>query len=274
MNGEIVIRPQRNMFRVGLRELWDYRELALFFVWRDIKIRYKQTAIGILWALFQPVAAMLIFTVFFGKLARMSSDNIPYPVFVYTGLLLWNYFSSSLLHSSESMVANANIIQKTYFPRLIIPLASSLTGLIDLAIASLVLAALMFFYHFSPGVKIIFYLPALILISFLSSTGLGCFFTSVNVKYRDVRYVMPFFIQTLMFLTPVIYPISIAGDKYRWLFLINPMSGVIETTRAVIFNTRAPDPRMLYSSFAVSAVLFVTGIAYFRKTEKYFADII
>lgn len=274
MENEIIIRPPKGFLSIGLQELWNYRELAYFFVWRDIKIRYKQTVIGVLWAIFQPLMAMIIFTIFFGKFAKMPSDNIPYPVFVYVGLLLWNYFSSGLSHASESMVSNANIIQKTYFPRLIIPISSSLTGLVDFLIASCLLIAFMFFYHFRPNIEIIIYLPVLILTVFLSSVGLGCFFASVNVKYRDVRYAMPFFIQIMMFLTPVIYPISLLGNKYRWLLLLNPMSGVIETARAVIFGGRAVDYNMLFISIMVSAVLFISGVVYFRKTERYFADIV
>lgn len=270
----IIVKPAKAWLNIGLKELWDYRELIYFFVWRDIKVRYKQTAIGALWAIFQPFAAMLIFTLFFGKFAKIPSDNIPYPVFVYVGLLLWNYFSFGLSHSSESMVSNANIIQKIYFPRLIIPISSSLIGLIDFAIASLILIGLMAYYRFIPNITIVIYLPLLILITFLSSVGLGCFFASVNVKYRDIRYVIPFFIQMFMFLTPVIYPISILGAKFKWLFSLNPMSGVIEAARSVVFGNRVVDWHFLSISITVSLVLFIFGIMYFRKTERYFADII
>jgi lipopolysaccharide transport system permease protein len=270
----VIIRPQRGWLSIGLRELWDYRELVYFFVWRDIKVRYKQTTVGVLWVVFQPLAAMLIFTLFFGRFAKMPSDNIPYPVFVYVGLILWNYFAFSLSHASESMVSNANIIQKIYFPRLIIPVASSLIGLIDFFIASLILLGLMLYYHFTPTIKIVLYLPPLLLVSFLSSVGLGCFFASVNVKYRDVRYVIPFFIQMLMFLTPVIYPISMLGDKYKWLLSLNPMSGVIESARKVVFGNGTINWHFLFFSFIISIVLFAFGIIYFRRTEGYFADLI
>lgn len=274
MNNEIIIKPPRGFLNFGLKELWDYRELTYFFVWRDIKIRYKQTFVGVLWVIFQPLITMVIFTIFFGKFAKIPSDNIPYPVFVYVGLLLWNYFSTSLSHASDSMVGNANIIQKTYFPRLIIPISSSLTGLVDFFIALCILIVFMFFYNFIPSLKIIIYLPVLILVVFLSSVGLGCFFASVNVKYRDVRYAMPFFIQVMMFLTPVIYPMSMLGHKYRWLLLINPISGVIETARAVIFGGRDVDGGMLLISVIVSLILFIFGVIYFKKTERYFADIV
>lgn len=270
----IVVKPTKGWLNIGLKELWDYRELIYFFVWRDIKVRYKQTAIGALWAIFQPFAAMLIFTLFFGKFAKIPSDNIPYPVFVYVGILLWNYFSFGLSHSSESMVSNANIIQKIYFPRLIIPISSSLIGLIDFAIASLILIGLMAYYRFIPNITIVIYLPPLILITFLSSVGLGCFFASVNVKYRDVRYVIPFFIQMFMFLTPVIYPMSMLGAKFKWFLSLNPMSGVIEAARSVVFGDRVVDWHLLSISIVISLVLFIFGIMYFRKTERYFADII
>jgi len=269
-----VIKSPKGWLNIGLKELWAYRELVYFFIWRDIKVRYKQTAIGALWAIFQPLVTMLIFTIFFGRFAKMPSDNIPYPIFVYVGLLLWNYFSFGLSHSSDSMVSNANIIQKVYFPRLIIPISSSLTGLIDFFIASAIFIGLMVYYRFSPRISIILYFPLLILITFLSSVGLGCFFASVNVKYRDVRYALPFFIQMLMFLTPVIYPMSMLGNKYKWLLYFNPMSGVIETARGVIFGNRAIDTALLLSSMIISLFLFIFGIMYFRKTERYFADII
>ena len=271
---ETIIKPQKNLFNVGLRELWEYRELLYFFVWRDLKVRYKQTAVGVMWAIFKPLFAMLIFSFFFGRFAKMPSDGIPYPIFVYTGLLLWMYFSFGLSQASNSMIANAKIIQKIYFPRLIIPLASSFVGLVDFFIASFILAALMIYYRYIPDFMGILCIPLLILITFLSSVGLGCFLAAVNVKYRDVRYVLPFFIQMMMFLTPVIYPVSIVGGKYRWILLLNPMSGVIETARAAVLGVRAVDWYLLSWSMIVSLLFFIFGIMYFRKTERFFADII
>lgn len=270
----IIIKPHKGWLNIDFKELWNYRELVYFFVWRDIKVRYKQTIIGALWAVFQPLTAMVVFTIFFGKFAKMPSDNIPYPVFVYVGLILWNYFSFGLSHASDSMISNANIIQKVYFPRLIVPISSSLIGLIDFFVASIVLLGLMAYYRFVPSIIILWYLPVLILITFLSSVGLGCFLASLNVKYRDVRYALPFFIQMFMFLTPVIYPVSILGNKYRLFLLLNPMSGVIENARRIIFMSRPVDGGLLFLSLTISIVLFVFGIAYFRKTERYFADII
>ncbi len=268
-----VIRPHKGWLHIGFKELWAYRELAYFFAWREVKVRYKQTAIGILWAIFQPFVTMVIFTIFFGKLAKIPSDNIPYPIFVYVGLLLWNYFSFGLSHASDSMVKNSNIIQKIYFPRLIIPISSSLIGLIDFAISFVILLGMMFYYHYIPNLLGLIFIPILLFITFLSSVGLGCFLASVNVKYRDVRYVIPFFIQMLMFLTPVIYPVSFLNEKYQWLLALNPMSGVIETARGMMFG-RPLDWSILGMSAGVSTGLFIFGIMYFRKTERFFADII
>lgn len=269
-----VIRPRKGWLSIGFKELWAYRELIYFFAWREIKVRYKQTLMGALWAIFQPFSAMVIFTVFFGRLAKVPSDGIPYPVFVYTGLLLWNYFSFGLSHASDSMISNADIIQKIYFPKLIIPISSSLIGLIDFVIASVILVGMMFYYHYTPNIMIIVYLPILLLITFFISVGIGCFLTSVNVKYRDVRYIIPFFIQMFMFVTPVIYPVSILPDKYKWILGLNPMSGVVETARSIIFNMHKVDWHLLSISIVLSVVFFTFGIAYFRKTERFFADII
>lgn len=269
-----VIRPPRGWFRIDLKELWAFRELAYFFVWRDLKVRYKQTALGALWAIFQPFVAMVVFSVFFGKLARMPSDGIPYPIFVYSGLIFWNYFSFSLSHAAGSMVENASIIKKIYFPRLIIPIASSLIGLVDFAIAALILVGLMVYYRFAPSILTLLYLPALLAITFLTALGVGSFLASMNVKYRDVRYAMPFFIQMLLFVTPVIYPVSIVGERFRWLLALNPMSSVIETVRGLMFKGGEIDVDNLLLSAGVAVVLFVCGVMYFRKTEQFFADII
>ena len=274
MRTEIRITPHKKLFNIGFRELWEYRELAYFFVWRDIKVRYKQAVIGVLWVLFQPFITMIIFTVFFGRLAKVPSDGIPYPIFVYVGLLLWQYFSFGLAHSSGSMVSNANIVQKIYFPRLILPISSSLIGIVDFFVASFILLGLMVYYHYTPSLMGILLLPVLLLVTFMASVGLGCFLAAVNVKYRDVRYVIPFFTQILMFLTPVIYPVSMISGKFKWLLTLNPMSGIIETARGTILGTKPVDWSLLSVSIVVSAVLFAVGIIYFRKTERFFADVI
>lgn len=271
---ETVIRPKKGLIDIGLKEIWQYRELIYFFAWREIKLRYKQTALGALWAILQPLLTTVVFTVFFGRFAKMPSDNIPYPVFVYTGLLLWNYFSFGISHSSNSMIENADIIQKIYFPRLIIPLSSCLTGLVDFFISSLILVGLMFYYGYMPHTNSIFLFPFLMLITFLSSVGLGSFLAAINVKYRDVRYIVPFFIQLFMFLTPVIYPMSIVGNKVKWILALNPMSGIIESTRRILFGISGIDWNILCISAITGIALFILGITYFRQTEKFFADII
>lgn len=270
----MVIAPPKGWLDIDLKELWAYRELAYYFVWRDIKVRYKQTVIGIVWAIFQPLFAMIVFTVFFGKLAKMPSDGVPYPVFVYVGLVLWNYFSFGLTHAGGSVVSNAGMIQKIYFPRLIIPISSSLVGLVDFFFASAALAVLMAVYGYRPHLSGIIYIPLLLCITFLSSVGIGCFLAALNVKYRDVQFVIPFFIQMLMFLTPVIYPISMVGQKYKVFMVLNPMSAVIESARGVILGIRGIEWHLLSVAIVVSACLFAGGVMYFRRTEKYFADII
>lgn len=274
MDNYLIIKPPKGWFHIDIKELWDYRELAYFFAWREIKVRYKQTIIGALWAIFQPVMATIIFTVFFGRFAKMPSEGIPYPLFVYTGLIFWNYFSFGLTHSSESMIGNANIIQKIYFPRLIIPISSSLVGLIDFAVSGVLLVVLMFYYNYMPGFTNFLMVPVLLGLTFFASVGLGSFLGALNVKYRDVRYAVPFFIQMLIFLTPVIYPVSIIDAKYKWLLGLNPMSGIIEAARFFILGTNRLDLEIFSISCIMSLCFFVFGIIYFRKTERFFADII
>ena len=200
---ETIIRPKKTFSLNDVREMWKFRELLYFFTWRDLKVRYKQTAVGIAWAVFQPFMTMVVFSIFFGKLAKMPSDGIPYPIFVYTGLLIWQFFSSALLDTSNCLIANQAIITKVYFPRLILPVSSVLTKLVDFFIGSFILVGMMFYYHYTPHLIGLLILPVLIFISFLAAVGGGLFLAAINVKYRDVRYILPFFIQILMFLTPV-----------------------------------------------------------------------
>jgi len=269
-----VIKPPSGLFSINLRELWNYRELAYFFAWREIKVRYKQTTMGVLWAIFQPLAATLIFTVFFGRLAKVPSDGIPYPIFVYTGLLFWNYFAFCVSHASESMIANSNIIQKIYFPRLLIPVASSLVGIVDFFISAMLFFCMMIYYKCVPGPLFLLAFIPLLALTFLSSVGIGSFLGALNVKYRDVRYIVPFFMQMLLFLTPVIYPASMIGGQYNWLLALNPMAGVIEAARYFIFGTHALNINLLCWSAIGSLFYFAAGIIYFRKTEYFFADMI
>ncbi|MBU2233683.1 ABC transporter permease, partial [Patescibacteria group bacterium] len=224
---ETIIRPKKFFSIKDITELWKYKELMYFFTWRDLKVRYKQTAIGITWALFQPFTTMVVFSIFFGNFAKMPSDNIPYPIFVYVGLLIWQFFSGALTETSNCLIVNQAIITKVYFPRLILPISAVLTKLVDFFIASIILIGMMIYYGYTPNLMGLLILPLLLFISFMVAVGGGLFLAAVNVKYRDVRYILPFFIQMLMFITPVIYPASIAG-KYSWVLAINPMTGVIK----------------------------------------------
>lgn len=268
-----VIKPKKTFSTRDLTELWNYRELLYFFTWRDLKVRYKQTFIGALWAIIQPFITMVIFTVFFGKLAQMPSDGVPYPIFVYVGLLFWQFFSSALSETSSVLISNQAIITKVYFPRLILPLSSVLTKFVDFAIASVILIGMMFYYGYTPHLLGIFIIPLLLLITFMAAVGGGLCLASINVKYRDVRYALPFFIQILLFLTPVIYPASIAGN-YSWVLALNPMTGVIQSARAALLGTTPINWLLLgISSIACLFVLIIGGI-YFKKIERYFADIL
>jgi lipopolysaccharide transport system permease protein len=273
MPAETIIRPRKTFTLDIFRELWTYRELLFFFSWRDLKVRYKQTVIGVGWAIFQPFVTMVVFSIFFGKFAQIPSDNIPYPVFVYVGLLIWQFFSNALSETSNSLISNQSILTKVYFPRLILPLSAIITRFVDFFCASLILVGLMAYYRFVPRLEGLFMLPLLLLLTFMISAGGGLFLAAFNVKYRDVRYALPFFIQMLLFITPVIYPASIAG-KYSWLLALNPMTGIIKAAHAsVLGNT--PINWTLLGLSAISAFLFlIIGFLYFKKTERYFADLI
>lgn len=272
-NFELIIKPQKKWFDLNFKELWLYRELAFIFAWRDIKVRYKQTAIGIVWAILQPILMVAIFSFFFGKLAKIPSDGIPYPIFAFVGIMFWNYFSISLTGSSNTLIENENIVKKIYFPRLLLPIASAITPLIDLFIALLVLAVLMLYYGFVPTIYSLLLLPILFIISFLASSGLGLFLASINFKYRDVRYALPFFIQLLMYVTPVIYPSSIVGEKYQWIIALNPMTGIIEAARASFFGVNPINFQLLFISVGISVGLFLFGVFRFKRTERFFADL-
>lgn len=268
-----VIKPKKLFSLRDLKEVWNYRELMYFFTWRDLKVRYKQTAIGALWAIFQPFITMVVFTIFFGGLLNVPSDGVPYPIFVYTGLLFWQFFSSALSDTSNVLITNQSIITKVYFPRLILPLSSVATKFIDFAIASLILVGMMIYYGYIPNILGILIIPLLLLITFMASTGLGLFMASINVKYRDVRYILPFFIQIMMFVTPVIYPAGVLG-KYSWILALNPMMGVIQSARAALLGTTVLNWNLIGLSLLATAVLLFIGIYTFKKTERHFADII
>jgi len=271
---ETIIKPKKGLADLNFKELWSYRELFYFFVWRDVKLRYKQTFFGIAWAVIQPFITMMVFSIVFGKLANMPSDNIPYPIFVYAGLLLWNIFSNSLNYASSSLIGSANIIQKIYLPKIIMPAASVMVTLVDFFFAALIFLGIMFYYSFMPHFQGLLLLPLLLLITLFASLGLGWFLAAVNVKFRDVRYALPFFIQLLIFITPVIYPVSIVPKAYQWLLALNPMTGVIEAFKAGFLGTMPISWTGLAISAGMSIVFFIFGLVYFLKTEKTFADII
>lgn len=268
-----VIRPKKLFHVRDLTELWNYRGLLYFFTWRDFKVRYKQTAIGVLWAILQPFMTMVVFSLFFGQLMKVPSDNVPYPIFVYVGLLFWQFFSSALADTSNALIANQSIITKVYFPRLILPISSVMGKFIDFAVAAVVLIGMMVYYGYHPNLSGLSILPLLLLISFMAAVGGGLFLSAINVKYRDVRYALPFFIQILLFVTPVIYPASIAG-KYSKILALNPMMGVIQSARAALLGTAPLNWTLITTAIIGSAVILVIGTIVFKKTERYFADII
>ena len=268
-----IIEPKKGWVPLDLREIWNYRELLYFLTKRDIKVRYKQTVLGGLWAIIQPVFTMIVFTLFFGRLAKMPSDGMPYPIFVYVGLLPWTYFANALSASGNSLVGSANLISKVYFPRLIVPASASLAGLLDFFIAMLVLAAMMIYYQFLPNVGIVLF-PFLVVLTFLCAVGVGLWLSALNVEYRDIRYVIPFLIQLWMFVSPVIYPVSIVNEKYRWLLALNPMGGVIKAYRASLLGHMPVDWSLLGLSSAMILLILITGLYYFRRMEKVFADVI
>jgi lipopolysaccharide transport system permease protein len=267
------IQPSRGMVPVNLRELWEYRELLYFLTWRDIKVRYKQTVLGVLWAIIQPFFTMVVFSLFFGRLAKVPSDGIPYPIFSYAALVPWTFFSNGLNQSSNSLVGSANLIKKIYFPRLVIPLASVLSGIVDFALAFTVLLLMMIYYGIYPTVNIV-WLPFLLALAFVTALGVGMWLSAMNVQFRDVRYTIPFLTQFWLFATPIAYPSSLLSEPWRTVYGINPMVGVVEGFRWMLLNTDTrPGPVILLST-VVSVLLLITGIYYFRRMEKTFADVV
>lgn len=269
----ITIAPPRSVLQLDPQELYRYRELLYMFAWRDLKVRYKQTALGVGWAIFQPFISMVVFTLFFGRLLGTGDSDVPYPVFVFLGLVFWNYFSQTLTASAGSLVEHENIIKKVYFPRLLIPIASTLTHLVDFVLALLVLVGIFFYFGVTPHLLGIVLLPFFLIITFLTAIGAGLFLSAINVKYRDVRYIVPFFIQLLLFLTPVIYPTNVINAPYRWLMSLNPIAGIIEATRASILTGIVPW-QTVGIALVISLIYALLGLAYFRRTERFFADVI
>ena len=256
-----------------LREIWQYRELFYFLVWRDVKVRYKQTVLGAAWAVIQPFFTMVVFTLFFQKLAKMPSDGIPYPVFSYCALVPWTYFHMAVTNAGSSLVSNSNLLTKVYFPRAAIPVSSAFSGLVDFGVASVVLLGIMVYYHVPPGWSMLLW-PVLLLPLVTLALGVGMIFAALNVRYRDIRYALPFLIQVWMYVTPIIYPTNIIPEKYRVLMAFNPLAGIIESFRACMIPNRTMDWTLFGVSLAITIAVFAAGAVYFRKTERTFADII
>jgi len=267
------ISPPSRWTSLEFRELWEYRELLYFLIWRDVKVRYKQTALGAAWAVIQPFFMMVVFSLFFGRLAKVPSDGIPYPVFTFCALLPWQLFANALTESSNSLVGNQNLITKVYFPRLVVPISAVLGGLVDFVIAFMILLGMMLYYGIVPGWAIVT-LPGFILLAVLTALGVGLWLSALNVQYRDVRYTIGFLVQLWLFLTPVAYPSSIVPEKWRPLYGLNPMAGVVEGFRWALLGKSQPPGAMLWVSVAVVIVILFGGLYYFRRMEQQFADIV
>ncbi len=255
------------------RDLWAYRELFLFLAWRDILVRYKQTAIGIAWSVIRPVATMVVFTIVFGRIARLPSEGVPYPLLVFSAMLPWHFFASAIAEGSNSLIENANIVSKVYFPRLIVPASTVVVSFVDFLISLALLAVLLIWYQFLPSPRV-FLLPAFLLLAILVSMGLTLLLAALNVRYRDFRYVVPFLIQFGLFISPVGFSMSVIPEQWRWLYSLNPMVGVIEGFRWSLLPDYALDPRALLFSVIISTIVLVVGVMYFRRTERSFSDII
>ena len=255
------------------RELWEYRELVFFFVWRDIKVRYRQTVMGALWAIIQPFFTMVIFSLFFGRLAKIPSDGLPYPVFSYAALVPWTFFATALNQASNSLVINANMVKKIYFPRLSLPIATILASVVDFVLAFIVLLGMMFFYGLVPTINVL-WLPFFLLLALITSLGVSLWLSAMNVQFRDVQYTIPFLTQAWLFVTPIAYPSSLLPEPWRTLYGLNPMAGVVEGFRWALLGTdTAPGPMTLVSA-VVALVLFISGAFYFRRMEQGFADVL
>jgi len=267
------IRPSKGWSTINFKEMWEYRELFYFLMWRDIKVRYKQTALGATWAIIQPLFTMLVFSLFFGKLAKIPSDGIPYPIFAFAALVPWTFFSNGLSSASNSLVGDANLIRKVYFPRLAIPISTILSGVVDFFLAFLLLLGLMLYYKIMPTSNIV-WVPLLLLLALVTALGVGLWLSALNVKYRDVRYTLPFLTQFWMFATPIAYPSSLLGEPWRTIYAINPMVGVVEGFRWALLDTDTSPGPMIFVSALVALVILLSGFYYFRSMERYFADLI
>ena len=267
------IEPSRGWVSLGLSELWRYRELIYFFIWRDVKVRYKQTILGGAWAIIQPFLTMLIFSVFFGRLAKIPSDSVPYPIFTYTALVPWQFFASGLSLGSTSLVLGSNLVKKVYFPRLALPLSKVLSGVVDFVLAFAMLIGMMLYYHIKPNSHVL-WLPFFFLMALTTTLGVSVWFSAMHVQFRDVQYAVPFLIQAWLFATPVAYPSSLLSEPWRTVYGINPMVGVVEGFRWSLLGTATAPGPIIFVSFFVSIALLVGGTFHFRRLEKTFADVV
>jgi lipopolysaccharide transport system permease protein len=268
-----VITPSKGLLSLNLKEVWMYRELMGILAWRDVSIRYKQSIVGIGWAIIQPLMTMIIFTIVFGKFAKLPSDGLPYPIFSYCALLPWNYFARSLGDSSDSLVSSSNLITKVYFPRLVLPLSRVFAGLVDFSIGFVILIGLMFWYGISPTAGLLL-LPLFLLIAMIAALAGGLWLTALNVKYRDVKFVVPFVIQFLMYASPVAYSSSLVPERWQWVYGLNPMVGVIEGFRWALLGRAVPNLSLLVVPMVIIFIILVSGLYYFKTMEKSFADIV
>ena len=269
----VIIEASKSWVSLRLRDLWAYRELLYFLTWRDVKVRYKQTLLGAAWAILQPLMTMLIFTLLFGKLAGIKSDGLPYPIFAYGGLLIWTFFANSVTNSSNSLVGSAHLITKIYFPRMIVPASAVAAGLVDLALAFLIQIGLMIYYGVHASWALLMVLPLIVLTTMLA-LGVGMWLSALNVKYRDVRYAIPFLIQLWMFASPIIYPVSMLSTKWQWVLTLNPLTGIIQNFRIALFGNQPFNWKSLSISVAITTIVLVYSSYSFRRMERHFADIV
>jgi lipopolysaccharide transport system permease protein len=268
-----IIRPDRYWFNLNFAELWQYRDLFYFLVWRDVKVRYKQTVLGAAWAIIQPFFTMVIFSLFFGRLANIPSDDVPYPIFAYVALVPWQFFANGLTMASNSLVSSARLVQKVYFPRIVIPTATLLAGLVDFVLAFIVLLGMMIYYGIAPTINIV-WLPFLSLLALVTALGVSFWLSALNVQFRDVRYTIPFLVQVWLFITPIAYPSSLLEQPWRSLYGINPMAGVVEGFRWALLGTDTQPGAIILVSTLAAVVLFISGLIYFQRMEDNFADVV
>ena len=270
----IYIKPSSGLAALNLRDLWVYRELVFFMIWRDIKVRYKQTLLGAAWAVIQPVMTMLVFNFLFGTVAKVPTDGIPYPIFSYTALLPWGLFVTALNQASRSLTSNNNMITKVYFPRLVLPVASVLAGLVDFAIAFVILIGMMWYFEVTPTLSVIWTLPLFLILAILTALGVALWLSAINVKYRDVNYALPFLTQFWLFITPVAYSAKVISEKWQLVYSLNPMAGVVNGFRWALLGAGDGPDAALWVSVAISLVVLMSGLFYFRNMERTFADTI